>query len=313
MENVHLPVMLAEVIKYLRPRQGEIFIDGTLGGGGYTEALAQAVGKSGQVLAIDLDPQAISRERERIEQNDWPQIVLAEGNFKNLDSLAAEYLGKDVKVNGIVLDLGLSSNQLADPNRGFSFQDSRPLDMAFGPQSLRSTAKMINNSTLNELIHIFRVYGEERRAGAIAQAIVKKRAEEKITTTDQLVQIILSVSPRNPKSKIHPATQVFQALRMATNGELDNLETALRAALNVLAPGGRLVIVSFHSLEDRIVKDFFKEASRDCVCPPNFPVCRCNHRAKLKIITKKVLIPTAAEIKQNPRSRSAKLRGAERI
>lgn len=313
MTNVHLPVMLAEVMEYLKPQPGQIFVDGTLGGGGYTEALAKAVGLQGLILGIDLDPRAIAAEQEKIRINGWQQIKLVEGNFSDLDSLTADILPAETKIAGLVLDLGLSSNQLADPERGFSFQDSRPLDMAFGPSVKKSTKKIINHYSLEELTRLFQIYGEEPRARLIAKRIVESRKQEPIIRTDQLVNIILSVTPRIGQAKIHPATKVFQALRLATNEELDNLTAVLEAGLKILAPGGRMVIVSFHSLEDRLVKEFFKHESQNCICPPSFPVCRCQHRAKIKIITKKPLCPSLEEVNKNPRSRSAKLRVAEKI
>ena len=310
MNNVHLPVMLEEVMEYLDPCPGEIIVDGTLGGGGYTKFIADRVGPQGKVLGIDLDPQAIVNFKKN---NSQKQIELIEGNFGDLEAIVKERLGEEKKIDGLVLDLGLSSNQLADANRGFSFQDSRPLDMAFGPQARHSTSEIVNHYSLDELTRIFRLYGEETKARVIAQAIIRARQNEVIATTARLVEVILSVVPKTVYTKIHPATKVFQALRIATNTELDNLERVLLAAVKVLAPRGRLVIVSFHSLEDRIVKEFFRDAAKDCVCPPNFPVCRCNHRAQLKLITKKALIPSPTEIDFNPRARSAKLRAAAKI
>lgn len=292
MAYAHQPVMLEEILKYLAPRPGEKFVDGTLGGGGYTFALARAVGQSGKIISVDLDDLAIQAATEKIKQEVWSNIILKQDNFKNLKTiLAAEkLLGK---IDGLVLDLGLSSAQLEDETRGFSFKGDHPLDMAFGPANKeRSTLAILNTYSLEELTRIFREYGEERRAYQIAKAIVSARRQKKILRTADLVAVIETVIPPRFYQKIHPATRIFQALRLETNQELEVLSEVLEDAGEILAPGGRLVVVSFHSGEDRIVKRFLK----------NNPAWR--------VLNKKPLLPTEAEIDANPRARSAKLRAA---
>ncbi|MDD5031621.1 MAG: 16S rRNA (cytosine(1402)-N(4))-methyltransferase RsmH [Patescibacteria group bacterium] len=317
MEYKHTPVMLKEVIEYLRPRTGQFFIDCTLGGAGYTIEIAKRVGETGRVLAIDLDEMAIANARHLISRLKLTNIILANENFKNLSKIIKTYFKEENQkdwFSGIVFDLGLSSAQLEDRSRGFSFQLAAPLDMAFGPLTRRRTEEIINNWPEADLEKIIREYGEERFAKNIARAIGERRKKTKIETTDELAEIIEAAVPKKYlNGKIHPATRTFQALRIATNDELNSLREALPAAVNLLASKGRLAIVSFHSLEDRIVKNFFKEEARDCLCPPSFPICQCGHKASLKIITKKVVRPGEEEIKNNPRSRSAKLRVTEKL
>ncbi len=298
MSYAHVPVMLPEVGKYLHPRPGSFFLDCTLGGAGYTIALAKAVGSTGRVLAIDLDATAIKNATQKLKANNLDNVILVQDNFKNLSTIVSENLPAEQKFDGIVMDLGLSSAQLSDPERGFSFQGERPLDMAFGPLSAKSTEEIVNHYSLPDLTKIFREYGEEKEAYRIAKAIVNYRRTKRLKTTTDLVTIIEAVVPPRFYTKIHPATRIFQALRMATNGELDNLTTVLPAALELLKPQGRLVVVSFHSGEDRIVKNFFRTAALE---------------EQLIILTKKPLIPTEAETQVNPRARSAKLRAAIKL
>jgi len=287
--------MLTEVIKYLAPRLGHIIIDGTLGGAGYTLALADMVGLQGRVISLDLDPLALNNAASLITEQKISNVTLLNGNFKNLDELLEEHFPALEKFSGLVLDLGLSSAQLADSERGFSFKGEHPLDMAFGPQNERSTTQIINSYPLLELTRIFREYGEERYAYQIAKAIVESRRTKSLRTTADLVTLIEKVVPFRFRTKIHPATRIFQALRMETNDELNALKIVLQIASKRLAPGGRLVVVSFHSGEDRIVKQFLKNN-------PDF-----------QVLTKKPLIPTETEIVANPRARSAKLRAAQKI
>jgi len=291
----HVPVMLNEVLEYLKPKAGKKYIDCTLGGAGYTVAIAKKAGASGQVIGIDLDELAIKNAEAIITEQKLKNITLINDNFKNLKKVITEKFSADEKFDGIVFDLGLSSAQLDDEARGFSFKGERPLDMSFGPSNAKSTEEIINNYPLLELTRIFREYGEEKRAYQIAKAIVRERHENRIKTTGDLVMIIEKCVPFRYRSKIHPATRVFQALRMETNEELASLLEVLPDALSILKPKGRLVIVSFHSGEDRIVKRFFK--GEDGV----------------KILTKRPLIPTELETEANPRARSAKLRVAEKI
>jgi len=326
MEYIHVPVMLKEIIEYLQPREGQVFFDGTLGGGGYTTEIAKLVGERGKVLATDLDQLAIKNFESRIKNEKINNVILKNENFKNITQISEEVFGRDIRYDGIVLDLGLSSAQLQDRDRGFSFRFDAPVMMEFGghtspPAPLLArrggakTEDILNKWKENELEKIIREYGEEKFSRKIAQAIVLARKNKKIERTGELVEIIASAVPAVYKNnqKIHFATRTFQALRIATNDELGSLAEFLLQALELLKPGGRLAIVSFHSLEDRIVKNFFRTESKDCLCPPRVPLCQCNHQAGLKIITKKALEASAEEIKNNPRSRSAKLRVAERI
>jgi 16S rRNA (cytosine1402-N4)-methyltransferase len=311
MDYQHVPVMLKEVIEYLGPKKGGYFIDGTLGGGGYTAALSEIAGSEGKVLAIDLDEQAIANTAQKGLTN----VVLVNDNFANLTAAIAENFAAGTLFDGFVIDLGLSSFQLADIRRGFSFREDSPLDMSFNSSGENERTRDIVNSYREEdLAKILFNYGEEIHSRRIAKGIVERRKLGRIETTGDLVEIIKKAIPRRLWSeKVHPATKTFQALRIVVNRELENLEKVLPQAVAALKPGGRIVVISFHSLEDRIVKEYFREASRDCICPPEIPICSCNHRATLKVITKKIVLPTEAEIKINPRSRSAKLRAAEKI
>lgn len=316
MNNQHTPVMLSEVMDLLKLQPGGKAIDCTLGGGGYTLEIAKAVGPSGQVIAIDLDPLAIDYVKKSLAAKKLKQAELVEGNFADLADLVGKSLDSRLrgnKFNAIVFDLGLSTTQLQDPARGFSFLFDRSLDMAFGPGQ-QSTIKIVNQSSERELGRIISQFGQERFYKNIARKIVAARQIKPITSTGQLVEIIKSaIPPSARRGKIHFATKTFQALRIATNQELDNLRAALPQALALLAKGGRLAVVSFHSLEDRIVKNFFKTEIRDCICPPRLPHCVCHHQAQLKIITKKPLTPNLPETRRNPRARSAKLRVAAKL
>jgi 16S rRNA (cytosine1402-N4)-methyltransferase len=318
MNYKHTPVMLREVLGYLDPQLGQYFIDCTLGGGGYTFPIAEKVGKGGKVLAIDLDKSAIKNAKFKNQKSKLNNIILAYDNFKNLQKIVQKnFKEKEIKFHGVVFDLGLSSAQLESPSRGFSFQLDAPLDMALSQETRnkkQETKYIVNNYNQKDLEGIIKKYGGERFAGRIARKIVECRKKKPIKTTGQLVEMIASAVPASYKRKrIHFATRTFQALRIATNKELENLEKALPQTLDLLDRRGRLVIISYHSLEDRIVKQFFKRESKDCLCPLDLPVCRCSHKAKLKILTRKVLIPTEEEVENNPRARSAKMRVAERI
>lgn len=308
----HVPVLLDEVMEMLNPQPGQTYIDCTLGGASYTSALARAVGKKGRVFAIDADEMAIKNAESIIKDNNFQNVILVHNNFKNLAEIAEEY---DLdEVDGIVFDLGLSSAQLDDKSRGFSFQGDRPLDMAFGAGEVIGTQKIINSFSLSQLTKIFRELGEYPQAYRLAKEIIAARKIKTIESTKELVDIILKITPaRFLKAKIHPATRVFQALRLATNDEFSSLREALEATIDILRIGGKLAVVSFHSGEDRIVKHFLKQESIDCLCPPQAPVCVCGHRARFKIIIKKPLMAGEKELTVNPRSRSAKLRGAEKI
>lgn len=326
MNNVHVPVMLREVIEYLKPESGRNFIDGTLGGGGYTRELLKKVLPLGKILAIDLDQEAIGSFQKEIDERYLEKnIILVQSNFADLKNICHER-GFN-QISGVVLDLGLSSNQLQAGGRGFSFQDTGSLDMRFDTslaedgESRRAAAspltafEIINKYRVEELVKIFSNYGQEVLAKPISKTIHEIRQQTPISSPQELADIVTEVYARHfkTKSKVHPATKVFQALRIAVNRELENLELVLPQALDLLQPGGRLVVVSFHSLEDGMVKNFFRQESRDCLCPPESPVCQCGHQAKLKILTKKPLAPSAEEVINNPRARSAKMRVAEKI
>ncbi len=307
----HIPVMPTEVLSALRPHPGGRYIDGTAGGGGHTALLLEESAPNGQVLAIDADPQALERIAARLSNlRATGRLTLAHGNFASLQSLAAS--AGFTQVNGILFDLGLSSDQLADRERGFSFAGDAPLDMRFDPAQPTSAADLLNTLSESELADLLWRYGEERRSRQIARHIVQARARQPITRTEQLAQLAAAGVPGHPGG-IHPATRTFQALRIAVNGELDSLEAVLPQAVELLAPGGRIAIISFHSLEDRIVKHFFQHEARGCICPPHTPVCVCGHQARLKIITSHPLVASSEEQAENPRARSAKLRVAERL
>lgn len=307
----HIPVMPAEVLAALRPRSGGRYIDGTAGGGGHTSLLLEQSAPDGQTLAIDADPQALARVAERLpEPLASGRLKLTQGNFAHLQSLseAADFR----RVDGILLDLGLSSDQLADRERGFSFASDAPLDMRFDPTSPTTAADLVNTLSESELADLLWRYGEERRSRQIARRIVRARARQPLTHTAELARLAAAGVPGHPGG-IHPATRTFQALRIAVNNELNSLADVLPQAVDLLAPGGRLAIISFHSLEDRIIKRYFQAEARGCVCPPEVPVCVCGHQARLRIITPHPLVASQTEQEQNPRARSAKLRVAERL
>ena len=310
MKFQHEPVLVKEVIEYLAPKPNENFIDCTLGGGGHAKEILKMTSPNGKLLGIDLDAEAIKAAKENLQEF-GQRVNLVNDNYKNLKQII--YDSGFNQINGILLDLGLSSYELQDAARGFSFKGSDKLDMRFGQEGL-TASDILNNYKEEELARIFKEYGEERFSRQIAKEIVTERKHNKILKTDQLVSLIAKVYQHKPKPRnINIATKVFQALRIEVNDELNNLKKVLPDALNVLAQGGRLAVISFHSLEDRIVKEFFKREAKECICPPEIPVCICGHQAQLKILTKKPIMPSLAEINNNPRSRSAKLRIAIKI
>jgi 16S rRNA (cytosine1402-N4)-methyltransferase len=304
-EPIHIPVLYQEILQGLQVKPDGRYIDGTLGGGGHAVGILEKSSPTGQLLGIDADPMAIAAAAERLAEY-GPRGTLVNANFAQLVEIASQY--GLCPADGILLDLGLSSLQLASGERGFSFQLEGPLDMRFDPHQGKSASELVNELPTTELADILHRYGEERRAQRIARAIVAARP---IHTTCQLAEIVARAVGR--RGKIHPATRTFQALRIAVNDELAALSQALPQAVELLAPQGRLVVISYHSLEDRLVKQFYRQESQDCICPPQVPVCRCNHRATLEIITKKPITPSEPELKANPRCRSAKLRIAARL
>jgi 16S rRNA (cytosine1402-N4)-methyltransferase len=309
----HVPVLLNEVIKYLDPRPNQNFIDCTLGGGGHTAEILKKTSPNGKVLGIDLDSRAIETAKEKISSQKLKadRLIAVQNNFKNLKEIVLQ--NNFQNISGILIDLGFSSMEIADPKKGFSFQIDAPLDMRYGEEGI-TAEEIVNHAREKELEKIFREYGEERFPGRIAREICEARKTRSIKTTFQLVEVIARVVPKKFQyGRIHFATKVFQGLRIAVNDELESLKKVLPEAMEILAPGGRLVVISFHSLEDRIVKQFFKKESSDCVCPKSVPVCQCGHEAILKILNKKPIVPSEEEATKNPRSRSAKLRVAERL
>ena len=327
----HVPVLLKEVLYYLDPKPGDELIDCTLGDGGHSLAIFRKILPNGRILAIDLSQEAIERFKARSKKlKIEDKIILVQDNFKNLKKIALKHKFK--KITGILLDLGLSTTLLEKSGRGFSFKRDEPLDMRYGKvqnalgpsrNGSRTKCKMQNNLTAGdiidkwpekELVRIFKEYGEERFAKPIAWGIIQERRFKPIKTTFELVSVIKkSIPKRYLRGSRHFATKTFQALRIAVNDELNNLREVLPQAVEILAFQGRIAVISFHSLEDRIVKIFFRRESKDCICPPEIPICRCNHKTALKIITKKPICPSEAERKSNPRSRSAKLRVAEKV
>jgi len=312
MKEGHLPVMADEVISMLAPAPGSLQIDATVGGGGHTERILEATSPDGRLLGLDADGAAIQRVRERLERF-GDRLVLRQANFRELATVAPE-AGFD-QVDGMLFDLGLSSHQLADLERGFSFRTSGRLDMRFDVTRGVPAADLLASLDAAGLAALFRRYGEEPYAVRIARAIEHQRSTAPIDTADQLAALVERVAPGTPpgRRRIHPATRIFQALRIAVNAELDALETALSAGLQLLRPGGRIVVLSYHSLEDRIVKQFIAAERRGCTCPPAFPVCTCGRAPRLRRIGPSSMVPTPAEIEVNPRARSARLRAAERL
>ena len=306
-EADHVPVLADEVRELLAVQPGETVVDGTFGAGGHARLLAQDLGGRGKLVAIDRDPGA-KAYFDRFRAAAGVDVRFLRGDFAVVLSQLAS---NDVKADAILLDLGISSMQIDRPERGFSYATDAPLDMRMDPSSETSAAAIVNTWDERELVTIFRRYGEERFAVPIARAIVRRRAERPFTRTGELVDVIKLAIPTPARfGEGHPAKRVFQALRVAVNDELTQLEAALPAALEMLRPGGRLVVISFHSLEDRIVKRFIAEQAKGCTCPPDFPVCVCGKEPTLRALTRKPLRPSKAEVDANPRAASARLRGA---
>lgn len=306
---MHIPVLLKEVIEYLDPQPDQNFVDCTINGGGHSLEILKRTGPNGKILGIDWDNSVLERLKNKVDQRTKRQFILVHDNYRNLKNIVSD--NNFSPVHGVLFDLGMSSWQLETSGRGFSFQKDEPLDMRYNSEAAISAGErygedrtltaqeIINRWPEEELTRIFREYGEERRARAVARAIVARRKRGAIGSTADLVEIIRSVTPvRYRFGRTHFATRIFQALRLATNEELENLSKGLEAAMDVLAVGGRLAVISFHSLEDRIVKNFFRERARE---------------KKLEILTKKPLVPDWREAQENPRSRSAKLRAAIKL
>ncbi len=307
----HTSVLAREVLAYLSPRPGGIYVDGTLGGGGHAALVLEASAPDGRLFGLDRDRDALEAAGRRLAPY-GERVTLIHENFAGM-AAALHRFGIET-VDGVLLDLGVSSNQLDVAERGFSFQQDAPLDMRMDRDGGETAADLVNNLPVEELTRIIRDYGEERWAKRIATFIEKAREEAPLATTLQLAELVKRAIPRGAwEERIHPATRTFQALRIAVNGELESAARGIDAGVGLLRPGGRIAVISFHSLEDRIVKERFRDLSRGCICPKGLPVCVCNHRPELKILTGKPVMATADEVVANPRARSARLRVAEKL
>ena len=307
MDFSHIPVLLRETIEALNIRPDGIYVDGTAGGGGHSQEILNRLEK-GTLIAIDQDPDAVETVTKRFEGN--KNVKVARANFSQMDEVVRS-LGFD-RVDGVLLDIGVSSRQLDTPERGFSFHNDAPLDMRMSQEGT-SARDLVNTLPHGELARIIRMYGEERFASSIAGAIVREREKKPIETTLELAEIVKSGVPAAKRRGGHPARKTFQALRIAVNGELDRLSVGLEAAFSLLAPGGRLAVITFHSLEDRIVKQYFAQLCTGCTCPKDFPVCVCGKKPQAKLWKKKPVEASEEELASNARSRSAKLRVLEKI
>ncbi|MYB95056.1 16S rRNA (cytosine(1402)-N(4))-methyltransferase RsmH [Candidatus Poribacteria bacterium] len=317
MDTHHIPVLCDKVVNFLNPKPEGVYIDGTVGLGGHSAAILELSAPSGHLIGIDLDVEALTVAENRLHTF-GERSSLINGNFAEMDVLLARHSVH--AVDGILLDLGVSSLQLDTPHRGFSFNHTGPLDMRMNlergldstKQATLTAMQVVNGSTMDVLVDIFRRYGEERFAKRIAERVVRARQQEPITTTTQFAEIVKKAVPQKA-SKIHPATRVFQALRIHVNAELENLRSGLDVAISLLKPGGCLCVITFHSLEDRIVKRCFQTCARPCICPPKTPICICEHEPSVEIVTKRPVSPGGDEIQHNPRARSAKLRVARKL
>lgn len=307
----HQPVMVKEVVESLHCKAGGIYVDGTVGGGGHAYEILEQSAPEGMLIGIDRDKEALEEAESRL-RGFGRRKVLVKGNFVDIAAILFEL--KIKSVDGILLDLGVSSHQLEEAGRGFSFAQEAPLDMRMDREQGFSAGDLVNNFAESELAKIIREYGEERMAGRIARAIVRKRSAAPILTTTELAAVVRQAVPAAyGRQRIHPATRTFQAIRIAVNDELVDLPRAIRSGIGVLSGGGRFSIIAFHSLEDRIVKNEFRRGEGGCTCPPRLPVCICQHKAVLKVLTKKPLRPGPEELARNPRARSARLRTAGRV
>jgi len=305
--SFHSPVLAETAVDLLITAVDGTYVDCTLGGGGHSELILQRLQSTGKLIAIDADPDAIHFAGRRLEN--YSNLNIVRGFFDQIDVLLMEQ--DFIPVNGFLFDLGISSHQVNRREKGFSFQVEGPLDMRFNPGQKMTAEKVINSYSVEELEEIFRTYGEERFSRAISTRIVEERKSGVIRTTWQLAEIIKKVTPG--RMQVKSLARIFQAIRIEVNQELERLKTGLEMAFNCLDKSGRLVIISYHSLEDRIVKEFFRYRETDCVCPPDFPKCVCQKESELRIITKKPVKPEVSEIRENSRSRSAKLRAAEKL
>ena len=308
MEFSHKPVLFRETIEGLAIRPDGIYLDGTAGGGGHSRAIAERL-KTGRLIAVDQDPDAIAVLQERL--GGFSCVTVVQNNFSNMTEIAAQQ--QIDHLDGVLLDIGVSSRQLDTPERGFSFHADAPLDMRMS-QSGTTAADLVNTLPWQSLAEIFSRYGEEKFSRSIAQAIVSARQTTPILTTDQLTKVIRSAIPAKVRREGgHPSRKVFQALRIVVNGELDALSRGLDSAFELLSPGGRLAVITFHSLEDRIVKQHMAKWCEGCTCPPDFPVCVCGKKPEASLVNRKPIEASPQELEENPRSRSAKLRVCEKL
>ncbi len=307
MDTIHIPVLLEETLTYLINKPNGVYVDCTLGTGGHFSELSKRLDHDAVLIGFDADPTAIKHceENLRISQ----KKILVNSNFKNLRKYC--FRNGYPKVNGILMDLGMSSFALDNPNRGFSFSKDGNLDMRFSPEIIETAEHFINNAKVRDMIHVFRKYGQEKKSGYIARKIIAEREKYRIKTTAQLAKIIKECVP--PPYQIKSLSRIFQAIRIFINHEYDVLENALNQARDTLLPGGRLVVISYHSGEDTITKKFINYEVKGCLCPPEFPICQCSHKASFKKITKKIVVANDQEIALNSRARSAKLRAVERL
>jgi 16S rRNA (cytosine1402-N4)-methyltransferase len=309
-ESDHVPVLAEEIVSLLDPRPGDTIVDGTFGAGGHSTLLAARLRGDGKLIAIDRDP-TVAPFFERFRRETGVKARLHPGEFSSVLEHLAE---NGVKADVILLDLGVSSMQLDRPDRGFSYAVDAPLDMRMDPSATFSARELVNEGDERELADIFKRYGEERYARPIARAIVRRRTEQPFERTGDLVEVIKAAIPAPARfGEGHPAKRVFQALRIEVNDELGALERALPAALEMLRPGGRLAVISFHSLEDRIVKQFLRKQEQGCTCPPDFPICVCGSEPTMRATPRRAVRPSATEIARNPRSQSARLRVGTKV
>ena len=310
MDYTHQAVLLEEAIEYLNIKEDGIYLDGTLGRAGHSSEILKKLSELGKLIGVDRDTAALEAVKKRFSGEE--SLILEHSNFQDFDQILAK-LGIEA-VDGMLFDLGVSSPQLDNPERGFSYQKEGPLDMRMNPEQKLTAKDIVNNYSQAELEKIITEYGEENWSARIAEFIVKMRDEKEIKTTSDLVEVIKAAIPKAVRrSGGHPARRTFQALRIETNNELEQLKNLIAKAVSYLNPGGRLVIISFHSLEDRIVKHKFRELAKDCICPPDFPICVCDKEAEVEVITRSPIQASKEEKEANPRSRSAKMRVAEKI
>lgn len=311
MPRYHEPVMVSEVLSFLQPQSGQTFIDCTVGGGGHALEIVKRILPDGRLIGLDRDEEAIKAAAEYLSPYS-ENVILEKGSFGDLQEIAGQ-LGIET-VDGALFDLGVSSHQLESPERGFSFRYDAELDMRMDRSQAVTARELVSSLSERRLAELIRTYGEDRWAKRIAKFIVDRRARKPIRTTFELVQVILAAVPEGARTEhIHPATRTFQALRIVVNREMESLQQGLDAAIGLLSTNGRICVLSYHSLEDRIVKDTFARHAGRCQCPPGLPVCACGAKKNIRILTKRPLLPAESEVRANPRARSAKLRAAEKL